>query len=179
MDIDGGSLPVKAREAVVAHLSGTEPTEAFRYDLGYGVFVTINDPHGLRGCIGYLKPAAPLHEALRQAAVAASTADPRFEPLRLEEIESVRFEVTILDKPELIRADTADEYESAIVLGRDGLIVQRGDVSGLLLPQVATEYGWTICQLLQNTCRKAGLEPDGWMRSDTDVYRFVGRVFSE
>ena len=103
----------------------------------------------------------PLHQALRLAAVAAATEDPRFDPLRPKDLDTVRFEVTVLDEPALIRAGTPQEYISAITPGRDGLIVRRGEASGLLLPQVAAEYGWSAREFLENTCRKAGLDPDG------------------
>ena len=175
MDVE---LPAEAREAVRAHLAGESP----RMRAGgrkSGVFVTINDPEGLRGCIGYPKAVMPLHEAVRRAAIAAATEDTRFLPLRPEELADVHFEVTILDEPVLIRANTPTEYVEAIRPGRDGLSVKRGNTSGLLLPQVATEYGWSALQLLQNTCRKAGLDADSWTTPETDVYRFGGRIFSE
>lgn len=178
MDVDGERLPAEAREAVRAHLAGENP-DMLAGGRKAGVFVTINDPGGLRGCIGYPKAIMPLHEAVCRAAVAAATEDIRFMPLRLEELGDVRFEVTVLDEPVLIRAKTPEEYINTILPGRDGLIVRRGDMSGLLLPQVATEYGWSALQLLQNTCRKAGLDADDWRYPETDVYRFGGRIFSE
>ena len=178
MDIDGGGLPAEAREAVRAHLAGEHPDKP---PAGHkaGVFVTINDSEGLRGCIGYPEATFPLYEALRRAAVAAATEDPRFPPLHPEDLEGVNFEVTVLDEPVLIQAKTPEDYIAAIRPGRDGLIVRRGGASGLLLPQVATGYGWSALQLLQNTCLKAGLEPDSWMQLDTDVYKFGGRIFAE
>ena len=177
MDIDGERLPGEAREAVRAHLAGESPD--MRGGRKAGVFVTINDSGGLRGCIGYPKAILPLHEAVCRAAIAAATEDSRFMPLRPEELDGAHFEVTVLDEPVLIRAKTPEEYLDAILPGRDGLIVSRQGVSGLLLPQVATEYGWSALQLLQNTCRKAGLDADDWRHPDTDVYRFGGRIFSE
>lgn len=179
MDIDGERLPAEAREAVRAHLAGEGRAGPAGGGSKSGVFVTITDSGGLRGCIGYAEPVMPLHEALRLAAVAAATEDPRFDPLRPEDLDAVRFEVTVLDEPALIRAGTPQEYISAIIPGRDGLIVRRGGASGLLLPQVAAEYGWSAREFLENTCRKAGLDPDSWMQVGTDVYRFGGRVFAE
>lgn len=179
MDIDGERLPAEAREAVRAHLAGEDPAGPTGYGSKSGVFVTITDSRGLRGCIGYAEPVMPLYEALRLAAVAAATEDPRFDPLRPEDLDTVRFEVTVLDEPALIRAGTPQEYISAITPGRDGLIVRRGGASGLLLPQVAAEYGWSAHEFLENACRKAGLDPDSWMQAGTDVYRFGGHVFAE
>lgn len=179
MDIDGERLPAEAREAVRAHLAGEDPAGTSGYGSKSGVFVTITDSRGLRGCIGYAEPVMPLHQALRRAAVAAATEDPRFDPLLPGELDAVRFEVTVLDEPALIRAGTPQEYISSITPGRDGLMVRRGGTSGLLLPQVAAEYGWSAREFLENTCRKAGLDPDSWMDAGTDVYRFGGRVFAE
>ncbi len=178
MGVDGMDLPAVAREAVRARLEGG-PAPKCDMDVDRGVFVTIRDRQGLRGCIGYAQPVMPLGRALPAAAVAAAFEDPRFPPLQYGELEGVRFEVTILDEPEIIRADTPQDYIAAIRPGRDGLVVKRGGASGLLLPQVAAEMGWSALQLLQHTCMKAGLGMDEWKDADTDVYKFGGRVYSE
>lgn len=178
MDIAGDDLLAVAREAVQTHLAGLP---AVRYDDGpkSGVFVSIYGRRGLRGCIGYVYPDMPLSMTLADAAVAAATKDPRFSPMQYSELCDVRFEVTILDKPEIIHASTPQDYIRMIRPGRDGVMIQHGDASGLLLPQVATVMGWSALELLQNTCLKAGLDRDKWQDKHTDVYRFGGRVFSE
>ena len=68
---------------------------------------------------------------------------------------------------------------SKVRVGEHGLIVQRGTLSGLLLPQVAVEYKWTSEEFLEETCVKAGLSPDAWMESGTKVLTFTADVFAE
>lgn len=183
MEVDGAQLLAEARRAVLAHLSGEpgEPPGTFRERYGFksGVFVTITRGDSLRGCIGYVEPDAVLCDTIRDAAVAAATGDPRFPPVTLGELPHVAFEVTILEPPEPIPADSPEEYPSSIVPGRDGIMVRRGRSSGLLLPQVATQYGWSAGDLLQNTCLKAGLPADSWRDPNTEVWRFRGTIFRE
>src|SRR5208283_2302593 len=111
-----------------------------------GVFVTISTPsHGekeLRGCIGYPYPTSPLVEAVIDSAINAATQDPRFEPMSLEELSKVVFEVSVLTPPERVEVKNPKEYLSKIKVGEDGLIMERGGYRGLLLPQVPIEWGW-------------------------------------
>ncbi len=145
-----------------------------------GVFVTIYTypEKNLRGCIGFPEPVYPLIKALIDSAISA-TQDPRFEPLNKEELNKIIIEVSILTKPELIRVDNPKDYVKEIRIGRDGLIIRRGFFSGLLLPQVATEYGWNAEEFLSQTCVKAGLTPDVWLDDETKVYKFQSLIFSE
>ena len=66
-----------------------------------------------------------------------------------------------------------------IEVGRDGLIVSRGRNAGLLLPQVATEYGWDRQTFLDQTCIKAGLEKGAWRSEQTRIEKFAAEVFGE
>lgn len=183
-DIDGAQLVAEARRMVSGYLlDGRVPKmdRMFRKRYGFrsGVFVTINRGDELRGCIGYPEPSGRLCDSLSNAAVAAATQDPRFDPVRPEELDQVTFEVTVLEPPQMITVKSPEEYPGRIVPGRDGLIVRYHGQSGLLLPQVATEYGWSALELLENTCIKAGLPRDQWRRPDTEVWRFGGAVFVE
>ncbi len=108
-------------------------------------------------------------------ALAAALEDPRFEPLRATELAALRVEVSVLSPPvALTPADPA-----AIVIGRDGLIVRRGTRHGLLLPQVAREWGWNPLTFLEATCRKAGLGVAAWRDPGTEVLTFQAEVFGE
>jgi len=108
-------------------------------------------------------------------ALAAALEDPRFEPLRATELAALRVEVSVLSPPvALTPADPA-----AIVIGRDGLIVRRGTRHGLLLPQVAREWGWNPLAFLEATCRKAGLGVAAWRDPGTEVLTFQAEVFGE
>ena len=145
-----------------------------------GTFVTLHTfpEHDLRGCIGIPLPVMPLKEAIIDAAKSA-TRDPRFPPLKENEIKKVIIEVTILTKPELIKAVKPQEYVSSIEIGRDGLIVEQGFYKGLLLPQVPVEQGWDKEEFLSHTCMKAGLLPDAWFDENIKIFKFSGQIFTE
>ena len=145
-----------------------------------GVFVTLHtwpEKH-LRGCIGFPGPVYPLIDALVEAAVSACQ-DPRFPPLQQEELDKITVEVSVLTKPELIEVSKPEDYPKHIRIGKDGLIVRKGFFSGLLLPQVATEWKFDSEEFLSQTCQKAGLPPDAWLEPGTRVYRFQSEIFSE
>ena len=145
-----------------------------------GTFVTLHTfpEHDLRGCIGIPLPIMPLKEAIIDAAKSA-TRDPRFPPLGDEEVDKIIIEVTILTKPELIKALKPKDYLSSIEIGRDGLIVEQGYYKGLLLPQVPVEQGWDKEEFLSHTCMKAGLLPDAWYDKNIKFFKFSGQIFTE
>ena len=143
-----------------------------------GVFVTLTKAGQLRGCIGFPYPVMPLGDAIEDAAVAAATGDPRFPPVRRDELPSVRVEVTILTVPCVLDAEPCRRPEM-IEVGKHGLIIRARGRSGLLLPQVATEYCWDSATFLDHTCIKAGLSDDCWMNPNTEVLTFEGQIFSE
>jgi len=145
-----------------------------------GTFVTLHTfpEKDLRGCIGIPLPVMPLKEAIIDAAKSA-TRDPRFPPLEEEEVDKIIIEVTILTKPELIKALKPKDYLSSIEIGRDGLIVEQGYYKGLLLPQVPVEQGWDKEEFLSHTCMKAGLLPDAWCDENIKFFKFSGQIFTE
>ncbi|MEM3462405.1 MAG: TIGR00296 family protein [Candidatus Bathyarchaeia archaeon] len=147
-----------------------------------GVFTTLTDHESgeLRGCIGFPFPTNPLIEAVIDSAIEAATGDPRFPPVTLEELEGrIVLELSILTDPEPIRFKDPRECPSMIEIGEDGLIVERGWAKGLLLPQVAVEWGWDPEEFLSNCCIKAGLPPDAWLMGGTKIYKFRATIFSE
>lgn len=148
-----------------------------------GVFVTINSVRngekGLRGCIGYPYPTSPLVEAVIDSAINAATQDPRFEPLSMDELGKVVFEVSVLTPPEPVEVKNPQEYLSKIKVGEDGLIVEKSPYKGLLLPQVPVEWGWCEEEFLCQCCMKAGLPPDSWLTKDAKVYKFRAIIFEE
>ena len=150
-----------------------------KFHFNSGIFVTLNDFNGLRGCIGYPLPDRKMYEVLIDASIAAATEDPRFPSINIEELDSIIFELTILTPPEKITVNKPEEYLSKIKVGRDGLIVRNGFNSGLLLPQVPIEYNWTEKEFLEHTCEKAGLPRDYWRDSSTEVQKFEGIIFKE
>jgi hypothetical protein len=148
-----------------------------------GVFVTINTIRDgekeLRGCIGYPYPTTPLVQAVIESAISSATQDPRFYPLSLSELDNVVFEVSVLTPPQLIEVKKPSEYLPKIMVGKDGLIVERGMFKGLLLPQVPVEWEWDEEEFLCQCCTKAGLPPDCWLLKDTKIYKFQAIIFEE
>ena len=129
----------------------------------------------LRGCIGHLTGDRTLGDVVRAMAVAAARDDPRFPPVAVDELPVLRYEISVLGEAALL--EPADP--GRIVVGRDGLWVRRGQASGVLLPQVAAEQGWTASQFLAAACRKAGLPGAGWQEPGTRVYTFQADIFGE
>jgi uncharacterized protein len=183
----GTSLVRLARSAVErAVTSGAPvkpPSTAFLSEKR-GVFVTLNvagvsGEGKLRGCIGFPYPVKPLGEATMQAAEAAATEDPRFEPVRKEELAGLEIEVSALTPPETISGGPRTELPSKVRIGTDGLIVSTSYTSGLLLPQVAVEFDLEADDFLSQTCMKAGLPPDAWLSEGTEIKRFQAEIFAE
>ena len=151
-----------------------------------GVFVTLKTPEliqgiekrkELRGCIGRPYPIMPLGKAIVVSAINAARDDPRFHPVKPEEIDGLIIEVTVLTVPKRVNVKPKD-LPGNIIIGRDGLIVAAGRCSGLLLPQVAVEHGFDCTEFLCQTCMKAGLMPDAWLNG-AEVYSFEGQIFEE
>ncbi len=138
-----------------------------------GVFVSLHRQGRLRGCIGYLDAVKPLLQSVQEMAAAAAFHDPRFQPLRQDELPDLEIEISVLTPMRLIK--NVDEIE----VGKHGLYIQRGLDRGLLLPQVATEYHWDRTTFLQQTCCKACLPADAWKDPVTRIYTFTAEIFSE
>ena len=171
------TLLALARTSIETVLDGrrpelTPPTDA-ALERPAGVFVTLTKEGELRGCIGSIQAVAPLHEAVVRSAVNAAFRDPRFHPLRKEELSQLELEISVMSPIEPV----TDVEE--IQPGRDGLIISQGRNSGLLLPQVATEYGWDRETFLEQTCQKAGLPRNAWQRPDCRIEKFSAEVFGE
>jgi len=139
-----------------------------------GVFVTIHKNEDLRGCIGFVIGYYPLFEGIKNAAHAAAFEDPRFPPIEKNEWDDLSFEISVLSIPKEIEPDPKN-----IVIGEDGLIIEYSGHSGLLLPQVATEWKWDAEEFLSQTCVKAGLPPDIWKTEKVSLKKFQAQIFSE
>ena len=182
-DDDGQVLVKMARTAVTEYLQNNTKinNKEFnsRFNIDSGIFVTITKENSLRGCIGYPLPIKKLSNAVIDSAIAAATEDPRFPAINPNELDNLIFEVTVLTPPIEINVEKYEDYLSIIKVGRDGLIVENKQCSGLLLPQVPKEYGWDIEEFLAHTSEKAGLEKNAWKDQDTKVSRFEGIIFKE
>jgi len=189
LTLEEGKLLVQtARLAITNYLESKQTTQP-RDDTPEklrrksGVFVTLNRTkpvHELRGCIGFPYPEEALVNATIKAAIYAATEDPRFNPIALAEFkESVVVELTVLTPPEILRPKDRKNLPEMIEIGRHGLIVEGMGTSGLLLPQVATEWNWDASEFLLNCCLKAGLPPDSWLLEGVRVKTFEGEIFEE
>ena len=182
-DEDGTLLVQTARKIVTEYITKHHKLELDenireRFSFDAGLFVTLSILSDLRGCIGFPSPRR-LNGALVDASIAAATDDPRFPPVTEDELGRITFEVTVLTPPAEIKTDDPSQLVSHIKVGRDGLIVKRGLYSGLLLPQVPVEYGWTEEEFLSHTCQKAGLPNNCWKDEKTRVFSFEGVIFRE
>ncbi len=146
-----------------------------------GVFTTIKTcPESeLRGCTGLPLPTEPLWKGLIQSALRTAFSDNRFSPLRIHELDSVTFQVTILTTPERLIVKLPEEYFSNIEIGRDGILIKMGDYSGILLPEVPVIEKWNVESFLNAVCYKALLPTDIWRNLKAEVYRFQGKTFGE
>jgi AmmeMemoRadiSam system protein A len=168
-----------ARSSIAAVLEGRRPDlnpghldEVLRRPSG--AFVSLHKSgRELRGCIGSIQPVHPLYLAISDSAINAAFRDPRFFPLARQELVDVHIEISVMSPIVPVR------HPEEIEVGRDGLIISRGRHAGLLLPQVATEYGWDRNTFLEQTCMKAGLPAGVWRSADCLIERFSAEVFGE
>jgi len=170
------ALLTLARSAVETAVGGTAEPGVVEDPVLFerrGAFVTLRKRTRLRGCIGRVEPDAPLGAMLPDVARLAALHDPRFPPVVAAELSEIRIEISLLSVPAPVTAP------SEIAVGRDGLIVAASGRRGLLLPQVAVEYEWTVEQFLEETCRKAGLSPEAWREERVRVLSFQAEVFAE
>lgn len=166
-----------ARKTIEAELTGiplsfpivSEPNLQRRL----GVFVTLHKNGGLRGCIGAFVSDKPLYEQVMEMAISSAFHDPRFRPLSASELKDIEIEISVLSPLKPIT--NIDEIE----IGTHGIYIINGSYRGVLLPQVATEYGWDRLTFLDQTCLKAGLAPGCWKDPATTIYIFSAEIFSE
>jgi len=142
------------------------------FDRKCGVFVTLHVRGKLRGCIGVIEAHESLRASVAHCAEGAALHDPRFSPLRIEELPALEIEISLLSPPAPIRSEE-------IEIGRHGLIVAKDRHRGLLLPQVAVEHSLDRDTFLAETCRKAGLPRDAWKSGSLQILGFTCEVFSD
>lgn len=170
---DKGLLLKIARSSIERQFHSVPDVESPECQEQLGAFVTLKRQEMLRGCIGRMQSNLPLEETIAQMAMAAAFEDPRFDPVEEKELGTLSIEISILGPLERIRAP--EEVE----VGRHGLYIHCQGMSGVLLPQVATEYGWDRYTFLDQVCRKAGLRLGKWKSEDAIIHVFEGLVFGE
>ncbi|MFL6377425.1 MAG: TIGR00296 family protein [Nitrososphaeraceae archaeon] len=185
-EIYGEQLVKLARRAVEKYLNESVIIIADKPDglsEKVGVFVTLNylsnNKEYLRGCVGFPLPEKKLYQSVIEAAIAAATQDPRFDPVNKEDMGNIIFEVSVLSQPQKIEVQNPKDYKNRINIGRDGLILKWKYGSGLLLPQVPVELNWDVDEYLANICYKAGASPDAWLMPESQLYKFEATIYKE
>jgi len=175
-DTDRRALLALARRAITQSVLLQRPLEDLPetgvFAEKRGAFVTLHARGRLRGCIGIVEAYGPLGMIIAHCAASAALHDPRFPPVRADEMDQLQIEISLLSPLEPILAEQ-------IEIGRHGLLVSQSGRRGLLLPQVATEHKLTREQFLDETCRKAGLPPKAWQDPATEIHAFTCEIFSE
>ncbi|MDR2862004.1 MAG: AmmeMemoRadiSam system protein B [Syntrophobacterales bacterium] len=174
---DKKALLIFAREAITRYL--TTQTLPLARDFSpflqqqRGVFVTIHNHKGaLRGCIGNLVSHVPLPRLVGMMSLQSGLKDPRFSPVRIDELKNLTFEISVLTPMKQVSG-----YED-IEAGRDGVVLRKDGRSAVFLPQVAAEQGWGRDEMLNHLAAKAGLPREGW-RQGASFSTFQAVVFRE
>ena len=164
-----------ARGSIASYLRGLEasiPNLDFLKEPS-GAFVTLRKHGALRGCIGSIEPASPLGETIANCAVSSAVKDPRFAPLKIEELDFVHVEISVISPMQ--KTKSVEE----IIVGNHGVMIEFQNRYGLLLPQVAVEHGWDRDTLLDHVCVKAGLATDTWKKPEAVLHIFTAEIFGE
>ena len=167
-----------ARQTLERFVRGEErdsvqPEDPYLLDAGCGVFVSLHKGLELRGCIGTCYPLSPLYQELIEMTEAAAAHDYRVAPVQPDELSVVTIELSILSPLQLLD-DPMD-----VEIGRHGLYISYQSSRGVLLPQVAIEYGWDKKTFLQQTCLKAGLSGSAWQQPTTQICAFTALILKE
>jgi AmmeMemoRadiSam system protein A len=174
-EADEKPLLLVARRALDARVVGSRPPHVVCVGplaLKCGAFVSIHNGDELRGCLGRLSPSSPLGATLVYLGGAVADSDPRFPPVLPDELPWLQMEISLLTPERSI--SSIDE----ITVGTHGVIVEQGRSRGLLLPQVAAEFGWDRETFLQQACQKAGLPDHAW-KTGARILVFEARIFAE
>lgn len=178
----GQELVRLSRKAIEAYFNKRkiERKELEKFKEKRGIFVTLHTYPGmqLRGCIGLPYPVMSLGDAIVEAACSSAFKDPRFLSLKEPELSRIIIEISVLTEPKKIECKP-EELPKNIEVGKDGLICNYKNFSGLLLPQVAIEKKWDSKEFLKRTCVKTGVPGDAWLDPGCKFYKFQAQIFSE
>ena len=184
MNLEQGKKLIElAKESISNQLKGKDIEVAKELQKEFsskqGVFVTLTIEGELRGCIGFPEPIMVLWKAVVEASQSAAFDDPRFKPITEDEFKRINIEISVLTKPEVLKVENTEEYPSKINVGADGLIIRSSYGSGLLLPQVFTEYKCSSEEALKMTCEKAGIDSYAWKEEGIEICTFQAQIFTE
>ena len=167
------ALARRALEARVRREHDPQPESGGALDTRCGAFVSIHRGHQLRGCLGHIDDDRAIAEVVAHLGRAVADSDPRFPPVAADELEALSIEISALTPAREIHS--IEEIE----IGRHGLIVEQGHRRGLLLPQVATQHGWSVQAFVERTCLKAGLATTTWQQPQSRLFVLDAEVFAE
>ena len=171
-----------ARKTILARLNNSEYTPQIPVDQLFrekaATFVTLKISSKLRGCIGHLEPVVSLWESVRDNAISAAFHDHRFTPLSQNEAEKTTIDISILSSPVLLEYSDSDDLLQKIRPGVDGVIIRDGRRGATFLPQVWQQLPSTE-MFLDQLCRKAGLEEDGWRENHLEIKVYQVASFKE
>jgi len=168
-----------ARQAIEQAVSDENPTPVPAQELNpelcapHAAFVTLKKHGELRGCIGRMDFARPVWENVVSAAISSALEDPRFDPVRPDELPDLRLEISILEPPAELKR--FEDYDAQ----RHGIIIEKGLHHALFLPKVAQEYGWDERETLEKLCSKASLPAGAWRDPDACLKIFTAFDFAE
>lgn len=183
-DSERTTLLAVARTAITAAAEGQRPPALNLAALPQALnepratFVTLNEHHQLRGCIGGLYAQAPLAIDVQQHAQGAALNDPRFSPVRPEEVPQLKIEISVLTKPELIAHTSPEDLLAQLRPHVDGVILVSGYYRATFLPQVWDKVPDKV-RFLEMLSDKMGASPNAWRQPTTEVYRYEVEEFEE
>ena len=182
--VDRQYLLSLARETIVRHLREEESPPVDLDALPESLtrdgasFVTLNKGGALRGCIGSLEASRPLAQDVRENAISAAFHDPRFPPVRTEELDDLHVEVSVLSTPQPLSYDGPNDLIAKLRPGVDGVVIESGWNRATFLPQVWEKLP-DPHQFLEQLCRKAYLPANAYRKSGLDIYTYQVEKFEE
>jgi AmmeMemoRadiSam system protein B/AmmeMemoRadiSam system protein A len=173
-----------ARNTIQQATAGLESAEPPPADLSArlaevrGCFVTLKQQGRLRGCIGEIFPREPLYRAVLHMAKSAALDDPRFNPVKPEELGRIDIEISVLTRPEPLEFSSPDELLAKLRPGVDGVVLRAGDAQATYLPQVWQELPAKEA-FLDHLAEKAGLPASAWRGREARVLTYQVEAFRE
>lgn len=140
-------------------------------------FVTLKYDESLRGCIGSIVAHRTLLEDILHNSLSAAFGDPRFKPLKIEELSHLNLEVSILSEPEILEYNNYDDLLKKVTPNKDGLILKYGSYQGTFLPQVWEQLS-SVELFLEHLSYKAGANPSVFANHPT-IYRYRVEAIEE
>jgi AmmeMemoRadiSam system protein B/AmmeMemoRadiSam system protein A len=143
-----------------------------------GCFVTLTENGALRGCIGHILPQESLYQAVEDNARNAATRDPRFQPVRPEEVSKIKIEISVLTEPQPLNFNSPQDLLNKLEPGEDGVVLRIGPSGATFLPQVWEQLPDKV-EFLNHLAQKAGCAPDDWRGSNVRVSIYHVEAFEE